>query len=385
MRFWSIHLLRVLGIRLELHLSFLLVVGLWAWLGWERGAQTGALAAVITGLLIFACIILHEFGHCLTAQRFGIGIEKILILPIGGMAQFSSIPREPRAEFLITAAGPAVNFALFGLMFAFLGTGAPLSLTFALEPHSIAAAVMWANLVLGIFNLLPIFPMDGGRLLRASLASRFSYLTATRVAVVIAKTLALLGIFWALMHTNFLLAALLLFMFVGGQMEYDMVKRQELFSGLRAGSLAMPGAFALPANTRVGEACGRAARSRGVLAMNGSEPCGWIPAEHLERLIADERGHEPLSAHARDIRLCLQADEPLDAIRDALAQRQALIVPVYRGGDLVGIIDTRRADEALFWARYREKLHRACGEVMVEPQSPHKLTPGPADAQRRSA
>ena len=109
---WSINLFRVFGIRLAVHFSFLLLLAYVAWAGWMEAGWAGVAWSVAFIVMLFTCVVLHELGHSLTARHFGIGVSRILLLPIGGMAEFDSIPRQPRRELLITLAGPAVNFAI---------------------------------------------------------------------------------------------------------------------------------------------------------------------------------------------------------------------------------------------------------------------------------
>ena len=226
---------RVFGIRLALHFTFPLLLAYACWEGWREGGWAGGLWSGIAILLLFTCVVLHELGHSLTARRFGIGVARILLLPIGGMAEFDSIPRQPRRELLITLAGPAVNFALVLLLLPWL----PVSHLVAngevpLTPASIGFwpwffnLIFWVNLVMGCFNLVPVFPMDGGRILRALLALRWSYLKATYWASLTGKCLAIVGAALVGLVGHNLLGVLLFgFIFVAGDLEYRAVKRRE--------------------------------------------------------------------------------------------------------------------------------------------------------------
>ena len=115
---WSINLFRVFGIQLAVHASFVLLLAYYGYDGWVEGGLPGMLWSISLIVRFFVCVILHELGHSLTARRFGVRVPRILLLPIGGMAEFDHIPRKPSAELLITAAGPAVNFVLAALLFA---------------------------------------------------------------------------------------------------------------------------------------------------------------------------------------------------------------------------------------------------------------------------
>jgi Zn-dependent protease len=222
------NLFRIRGIQLAVHSSFFLLLAYYAWLGWDAAGAVGAAWSVAMILAFFVCVVLHELGHSFTARRFGINVRRILLMPIGGMAQFDSIPRRPRSELLITLAGPAVNFVIAGVLAIFVRfphgwepTGLPLA------PAELGRNLLIANLVMGCFNLIPVFPMDGGRILRALLAMRLPYLSATFWAMSIGKVLAVLAIIAAFYYEYYLAAALFIFILFAGDAEYRYVKRRE--------------------------------------------------------------------------------------------------------------------------------------------------------------
>ena len=175
---WSIPILRVAGIQLRIHITFLLLIAWIAFAYYTQGGSSAAVGGVLFILLLFGCVVLHEFGHALAGKAFGINTPDITLLPIGGVARLERIPDEPVQELVIAAAGPAVT-ALIALG-AFIGGGSwdypPTTKT------SIPDLLFTMNVVLLLFNLLPAFPMDGGRVLRALLATRMSYARATQIA-----------------------------------------------------------------------------------------------------------------------------------------------------------------------------------------------------------
>jgi Zn-dependent protease len=229
---WSLNLFRVRGIQLAVHFSFFLLLAFVAQEGWNSGGWMGVFWYVATLLVFFTCVVLHEFGHSFTAMHYGVGVRRILLMPIGGMAEFDSIPRQPSREFLITLAGPAVNFAIAGGLWLFAGLpdGWPLGeYDFPANLMGFTQLVIHWNLLMGCFNLVPVFPMDGGRIFRATLATRLPYLRATFVAALVGKILAVTGILVAvLMYQAYLTAVLFAFIFVAGEMEYRAVRRREL-------------------------------------------------------------------------------------------------------------------------------------------------------------
>lgn len=237
---WSVKLFRIRGIQLALHSSFLLFLGYVAWEGWQPSAQDGS-GGGIEGVLwnvgivltFFTCVVLHELGHSFTAMHFGIGVRRILLMPIGGMAEFDSIPRQPVRELLITLAGPAVNFAIAGLLM--LVVHLPFHWRFWEQEFPANLTGFWQllaqwNLIMGCFNLVPVFPMDGGRIFRAVLALHLPYLRATRIAATVGKVLAVVAIVLVVFlpqEPAVLPALLFAFIFFAGEMEYRATIRRE--------------------------------------------------------------------------------------------------------------------------------------------------------------
>ena len=196
---WSWKLGRFAGVDTYVHASFLLLVGWAAWAAWA-GAGTGL--AVVLGLLflvgVFGSVLLHELGHALAARRYGIRTRGITLLPIGGLAQLEGEPRTPKQELVIALAGPAVNFALAAALFV-------ITSIVGMPSWGLLGSLMVANLSLGVFNLIPAFPMDGGRALRALVATRVGGPRATDIAVWIGKAAAIafgiVGLFTNIMLT----------------------------------------------------------------------------------------------------------------------------------------------------------------------------------------
>lgn len=203
---------RFAGVDAYVHWTFGLLV---AWAGWSAWQGAGSVLAVMLGLAflfaVFGSVLLHELGHALVARRYGVRTHNIVLTPIGGMANLDGIPAAPRAELAIALAGPAVNvviaagLALLSAMGFGLGFG-------------LMSALMWANISLALFNLIPAFPMDGGRALRAWLATRMGKRAATGVAVslgkVIAIAMAIVGLF-----TNPMLLLVAVFVWFAGSAE----------------------------------------------------------------------------------------------------------------------------------------------------------------------
>jgi Zn-dependent protease len=226
---WSINLFRVRGILISLHFSFLLLLAYVCDEGWKAAGAPGLWWSGAMFLALFACVVLHELGHSFMAMRFGVRVRRILLMPLGGMAEFDSIPRKPLHELLITVAGPAVNLAIALILVFFVRF--PDAVDGAEIPSSVGELgqfLLLANIVMFLFNLIPAFPMDGGRILRACLALRMPYVKATYWAVTVAKPITVLGFAFALYSRSWLVAAICVMIFLFGKAEYLAVKRREI-------------------------------------------------------------------------------------------------------------------------------------------------------------
>ena len=342
MKRWSIHLFRVLGIRLELHATFLLLVAWYLWTGFQEAGMETVGTRSLTLLLVFTTVVLHELGHCVAARRYGIDVPRIVILPIGGMAQFSRMPREPRQEFVITAAGPAVNFAIVLLMLLAPGYD-PDRLLATLEIRNHLDLLFLANLAMGLFNLLPVFPMDGGRLFRAAMASRLPYLTSTRIAFQVAKVLAFAGMAFFLYHHHYLGVVLLGFVFVAGRLEYHHIRDSEAIGDRTIGDAMRSHFLILPEDSRISDAArldpGFEHFDFIVTKVDGL-PRGVVTLETVKAAMAVGLGNEFLHTQINAPAQNLQAEWPLRVYARGFRKKESLH-PVLYSDRIVGVLDSR--------------------------------------------
>lgn len=221
---WSWHLGRIFGIPTRIHASFALVL---LWIGFSTWNEAHSSLAVLFGLgfalAIFACVLLHEFGHALVARRFGIETRRITLLPIGGVAELERSPEDPRAELWIAAAGPAVNFAIAAVI-ALVGVSLGIFNGSGLA-SIVFSGLLWANLLLALFNLVPAFPMDGGRIFRAWAAGRYDRVRATQMAAKLGRALAVGFGIWGLVASNFMLVLVAMFVWFAAGRERASVER----------------------------------------------------------------------------------------------------------------------------------------------------------------
>ena len=234
---WSWKLIRLAGIDVYVHATFFILI---AWIGLSYWQVEGSLAAVISGisfvLALFACVVLHEFGHALTARRYGIRTRHITLLPIGGIAALERMPDDPKQEIAVALAGPAVNFVIaFALWLWLLASSSLVPVDqLSLTGGPFLERLMLLNIVLAVFNLLPAFPMDGGRVLRAVLAMRMDHAEATRQAAAVGQGLALWLGFMGLFYNPFLII-IALFIWIGAAAEAGSAQIKSTLSGMTVG------------------------------------------------------------------------------------------------------------------------------------------------------
>ena len=205
---WSLRIGRFSGIDVRMHITFLLLIGWVALLYWRQGQSVAsALAGVIFILAVFLCVVLHEFGHALAARRYGIRTRDIILLPIGGVARLEKLPTNPLHELWVSLAGPAVNVAIAAILFVWLKFTASFEsvqlITVTTGPFF--ERLLAVNLFMIAFNMIPAFPMDGGRVLRAILAMRSSHGRATQIAASIGQGIAVFFGVIGLFYNPFLL------------------------------------------------------------------------------------------------------------------------------------------------------------------------------------
>jgi Zn-dependent protease/CBS domain-containing protein len=224
---WSLPVFRLAGIQLRIHITFLLLI---AWLAFGYYAQGGSAVAasrVIFVLLLFLCVVLHEFGHAFAAKAFGINTPDITLLPIGGVARLERMPEEPVQELIIAVAGPLVNVVIALGLFVVGGAQGLLNRS-TVEGGGLIAQLLTINIMLVLFNLLPAFPMDGGRVLRALLATRMSYARATQVAATVGQGFAFIFGFLGLFGPNPFLLFIALFVYIGASQEAALAQMKDV-------------------------------------------------------------------------------------------------------------------------------------------------------------
>ena len=223
---------RLFSIPVKVHWSFGLMILYVFFVGWKESMNyAGIFGFGLFVMLLFGCVLLHELGHALTARRYGVGTKDIIISPIGGIARLLRMPDKPWSEFWVAIMGPAVNVGI-AVVLGILISVTPLS--FSPTGHvsevfshfsNLVPLLMWINIGLVIFNLIPAFPMDGGRIFRALLSLKWSPLQSTRIASYFGQTIAMGFIFYGLYHGEYILPFIGVFVFVTAALEYRGMKQ----------------------------------------------------------------------------------------------------------------------------------------------------------------
>lgn len=252
---WSYTIARIGGTDLKVHVTFLVLVAFWGLAGYQQGGLGAALGASMMLLALFGCVVLHEFGHIRMALRFGVRTPDVILLPIGGIARLERIPDDPKQELLIALAGPAVTLAIVVVLYLVLLAGGARPTLGGLEPGSdFLTFLMRVNVFLLLFNLIPAFPMDGGRVLRALLASRLGFVRGTRLAATLGQILAAVGGFYGLTAGAPLLALVALFVFLGAGSEAAAVETRAAGEGLRVEQMMVTNFRTIPIYATLGDA-----------------------------------------------------------------------------------------------------------------------------------
>lgn len=347
---WSLPIGSIGGIRLQVHFTFLLFM---MWLAGSGLAQGKGQDVVLgNGLFIlglFGCVMLHELGHALMAKQYGIHTRDITLLPIGGVARLERMPTDPWQELWVALAGPAVNVVIAaGLIIWLMVTrgGVELNGETALT-GGFAQRLLTANLTLVVFNMLPAFPMDGGRVVRALLATRMEYAKATQMAAMLGQGMALLfgivGFFY-----NPVLLFIAIFVWIGAGQEAGMVQLQSVIHGLPVRA-AMITSFETVAPEdsleRVVQLVLRGSQ-QDFPVVDGERVAGVVTRDGLLRALAEKSEARVGEIMEREMATA-EEDEMLEGAFQRLRESALHTMPVLRNGQLAGILTTENVGEFL--------------------------------------
>ncbi len=355
----SIRVFTVRGIDVKMHITFPLIL-VWAAIQFgligNRGLD-GAIFGVVVTLLLFGIVVLHELGHSFAALEYGVPIEQIVLLPIGGVAQMGRPPDKPSQELVIAIAGPAVNFGL-----AVLLALATLIVPYNFSPREMIISlqgmgelgvgpifnyVFVSNLFIGAFNLLPAFPMDGGRVLRALLALRLEYGLATRIAVSIGQAMAWLLGLWGFLGGGFFLILIAVFIYLGAGQEGQLVQLRGVLA-----RLTVDQAYTRQTETLKPDSTLRDAVDLTLTSFQSNFPVctdGQLVGLLTQKILIEALNRHPPDTPVQEVmRTDIQPVSPKDGLFDVqqqLSQNQVEALPVVDFGRYLGLITAQDIGE----------------------------------------
>ncbi|MFC1836977.1 site-2 protease family protein [Thermodesulfobacteriota bacterium] len=337
---WSLRIGSIIGIPIKVHLTFILLLVLVFFAG-TKVIGLGGLAGVIFICLVFASVVFHELAHSLVARHYGIEVVDITLLPIGGVARMAKPPEKPAQEMLIAAAGPAASFALAVALLItadLVGSKIPVS-DFSLRTNLIAQLCA-VNFVLAVFNLVPAFPMDGGRILRGFLGLYLHPLKATRIAVGVGQVFAAILFFLGLLSMNLFMILIALFVYIGAESEEKQMGVMLTLEGVTAKSTMITDLEVVSPEHRIGEVADRYCHS-----FQGDFPV--VDDRGLTGLVTRETLTEALHKLGPSVKVgeimrvdypIALEDTPLTEILQKMQEAGSKVVPIMRQRELVGLV-----------------------------------------------
>lgn len=347
---WSLYIGKISGIKLFIHWTFFLLI---VWIIYSGIRHGDNIQEILTSIgfisSVFVCVILHEFGHALTAKRFHFKTRDITLLPIGGLARMDDLPDKPMQEFLVAIMGPAVNLVISMILFIFL-KGNNLD-PFAMFTEDVTEwnflnQLFAVNIFLALFNLIPAFPMDGGRILRALLSIKFSRSKATGIAAFIGQIISILFVFVGLAY-NPILAFIGLFIFIVAKAEARMESAKEVLGNIKVKDLLMHNYTELHPDEPL---------SKAVLLMLDSQEKSFIVTdqEEVKGTLSIKEIIEGLSRYGKDVPIHQVMEKNIislyeeDDVRKAMQKFSSTtqtLLPVFDGKKIKGVLNLENINE----------------------------------------
>ncbi len=363
-RGWSFPAGRLFGVDVRIHLTFLFLLA-FVWFTQSAALGTsGAARGLLLVLIIFGCVVAHEMGHALVARRYGLVVRSILLLPIGGMTLMEEPGPEqnnPARDIRIAVAGPLVNLVIAGIAALAILTLAPQVKLWGqplLDAGNLPRSLVWSNIFLGLFNLLPAYPMDGGRVLRALFAERMDYVAATRRAVLIGQGLAMVmmlaGLVW-----NGWLVLIGFFLFLGAQMEDRTVHFHSLLDAVSMEDVMLTGFSVLSPADTLEDALGKAVHTLqdDFPVVRGSQMVGVINKQRIVESLRREGNGYVQSAMTRNFEIAQRSDSVGQGFRK-LGSRGLTMIPVVDDLRLVGIVTLQNLSHSVALLLEGRRLRR---------------------------
>lgn len=351
---WSLHVGRYAGIAVFIHWTFLVLL---AWIfisnyNLEHNLMD-ALWSVGFVLAIFGCVVLHEFGHALTARRFNVATRDVTLYPIGGVASLESMPDKPGQELLVAIAGPAVNIAIAIVLWVYLNVTGMLPSVEELQNTgqvdlSFGASLLGANVILAVFNMIPAFPMDGGRVLRAIMSFNMNRARATKIAARVGQVIAVLFVLLGFYY-DFWLAFIGMFIFLGAGGEVAYEETRSVLSGYRVKDVIMTRYVVLQQNQTLSELVTRLldGQDQEFLVSENGQVLGVIGRRELIAGLGNFGKSAPVSMVMRTDFITVSPDMALDEVFRKMNTTKSSAFPVVDNGLLIGMIDRENINELI--------------------------------------
>lgn len=371
---------RIAGIDVKMHWTFLLLLG---WIAVSFAVQGDGIASALWGsallLSVFGCVLLHELGHALAARPFGIKTRDITLLPIGGLARLDRMPRDPKQELWIALAGPLVNVViaagLFGVL-AGLNQVQPVvpETLVTRTPAGFVMTLMWLNVVMVLFNLLPAFPMDGGRVLRALLGFVMDFPRATEIAAATGQAMAMLFAVAGLFYNPWLLL-IALFVFVAAGAEASQVRFREMARHLDVADAMMTDFRTLAPDDSLSHAAevllAGAQQDFPVVDAASGDIHGVLTRQILIREICNQNGYRLVGDVMVEMTDSVSAFLPLNEAVQQMQRTQMPCLPVLREGRIVGVLTTENIGELVMLRSGRSGITPASSDESPRSISEH--------------
>ncbi len=355
---WSWKIARLWGIDIYMHVTFLLII---LWVGFTYWVESHSWAAVLGGIVfilaLFACVVLHEYGHALTARRFGVRTRDITLYPIGGVARLERIPDKPIEELWVAAAGPAVTLLIAIVLFLALVVtgGLPPLRSITLASSSFWVRLLLVNVILFVFNLIPAFPMDGGRVLRALLAMRLEYMRATQIAASVGQAIAVVFGFVGLLTDPWLIF-IALFVWIGAEQEASMARLKNSLGGIPVSRAMQTNFESLAPQDTLARAVELilAGSQQDFPVVEDGRVLGILERDTFIKALAKSGQTEPVADVMRRGVPEVDTHEMVESALARLQQSGAKTLPVTHAGRLAGLITAENITEFLM---IRSALH----------------------------
>ena len=370
---WSFQIARVAGIDVKIHATFFLLLAWWGHVSHRSGGWSAAVEGVFFVCLVFFCVLLHEFGHALAARRYGIKTPDITLLPIGGVARMERMPDKPSEEIVVALAGPLVNVAialLVGLVLWITGQADSLW-NFHPARGSLLVNLFAVNCTLVIFNMIPAFPMDGGRVLRAVLAMRLNYARATQIAAVTGQVFAAGFLFVGMTGGNPMFILIAVFVFFGAQSEASFAKLKDISTGMRVSSAMITQFQSLPLNATLDvavEALLRTSQHDFPVVDDDQHVRGVLTRDDLIVALRKSGGDTPVAEVMRVDVPSVHHAMHFDRAFTAMQESGSPALPVLDShGRLIGLFTTENVGELMMVQSALARSRRATAAARLKP------------------